>query len=44
MLAVVNLLPRVVKSGGGGKGWPVAECCSALLRDDAREFKLDRDE
>jgi len=27
MVAVVNLLPKLDKSGGGGKGCPVIDCC-----------------
>ena len=47
IVAVVNLLPNVDRSGGGGKGCPVIECpwCwSFLIIDDDREFKLDIDE
>ena len=41
IVAVVNLLPKLERSGGGGRGWPVAECASALFVDKDREFKLD---
>jgi hypothetical protein len=42
---MVNLLPRLDKSGGGGNGCPVIEgCSSGLLIDDEREFKLEIDE
>ncbi len=41
IVAVVNLLPKLDKSGGGGKGCPVIECCSFLFVDNDLEFKLD---
>jgi len=41
IVAVVNLLPKLDKSGGGGKGCPVIEFCSLLFVDNDREFKLD---
>lgn len=40
IVAVVNLLPKLDRSGGGGRGCPVIEC-SILLVDNEREFKLD---
>lgn len=40
-VAVVNLLPKLDKSGGGGKGCPVIDCWSLLFVDKDREFKLD---
>ncbi len=41
IVAVVNLLPKLDKSGGGGNGCPVIECCSFLVVVNDREFKLD---
>jgi hypothetical protein len=41
IVAVVNLLPKLDKSGGGGNGCPVIECCSFLFVNNDREFKLD---
>lgn len=38
---MVNLLPKLERSGGGGRGCPVIECPSILLLDTDREFKLD---
>ena len=35
------LLPKLERSGGGGRGCPVTECASTLFVDNDREFKLD---
>lgn len=40
-VAVVNLLPKLERSGGGGNGWPVNECWSDLVVDNDRELALD---
>ena len=42
IVAVVSLLPRLDRSGGGGNGRPVIEC-SAVFVDSDREWKLDSD-
>lgn len=43
MVAVVNLLPKLERSGGGGIGCPVMVCCSFVLDDNDRDWKLDTD-
>ena len=43
MVAVVSLLPKLERSGGGGMGCPVMVCCSLVLDDNDRDCKLDND-
>ena len=38
---MVNLLPKLERSGGGGKGCPVNECASFFVVVNDREFELD---
>lgn len=42
-VAVVSLLPRLDRSGGGGRGCPVIECCccSHFVVENDRELRLD---
>lgn len=43
-VAVVSLLPRLDRSGGGGKGCPVIEACRGCrCVDNEREWSLDID-